>query len=328
MQPWFIRCQQLGINEIRGFSLNPNDVFWFEDFMRQLAYREGLGAIFADDLLRAMDELEGELPDELITLGRHMEFAFGFPAHREGRFWDEEPLPFWVISAMMYASETRDPTIGGHHSSLLLADFVLADRELSQRQFRLLSEKVWGYPDALEPTFDHKAPVAVWSQHQHMLIDSFPLCDFAFPRIVAPPESRDEWVAAHDLTGDLDIDLRLFAAVTGETLTRQDANRIAERAFTLERAMLARAGRQRQMEEQWLAPHFKLPCRADGTSIDEAGFARLLDEYYGERGWDLEYGWPGADSLRRLGLEDVIPMLDDYRRRVALTPAIPVPVLA
>ena len=316
MQQWFIRCKQLGIHEIRGFPLEPNDVFWFQDFMRQLAYRRGLGAVFADDLLRAMDQLEGELPEELISLGRRLEFAFGFPAHREGRFWDEEPLPFWVISAMMYASETRDPTIGGHHGSLLLSDFVLADRELSRRQFRILSEKVWGYADALEPTFEHKAPVAIWSQHQHMLIDSFPLCDFSFPRIIVPPESRDEWRAAEDLTGDLDIDLRLFAAVTGVTLTRAEVTRIAERAFTLERAMLARAGRDRQMEEQWLAPHFKRPCRADGTSIDEAGFSRLLDEYFTARGWDLEYGWPTADTLQRLGLEELIPVLEGCRHQL------------
>ena len=314
MQPWFVRCQQLGVHQIRGFAFDPNDVCWFEQFMRDLAYRRGLGAIFADDLMRAMDELEGELPEELIALGRRLEFAFGFPAHREGRFWDEEPMPFWVISAMMYASETRDPTIGGHHSSLLLADFILADREVSRRQFRILSEKVWGYPDALEPTFEHKAPVAIWSQHQHMLIDSFPLCDFSFPRIIVPPESREEWLATEDLTGDLDIDLRLFAAVTGIELSRAEVFWIAERAFTLERLMLARAGRHRQMEEQWLAPHFMLPCRVDGTSIDPAGFARILDEYLAARGWDLEYGWPQAETLRRLGLEDAIPALEAYRR--------------
>jgi aldehyde:ferredoxin oxidoreductase len=322
MQPWFVRCQQLGVHQIRGYTFDPNDVYWFEQFMRDLAYRRGLGALFADDLMRAMDELEGELPEELIALGRRLEFAFGFPAHREGRFWDEEPLPFWVISAMMYASETRDPTIGGHHSSLMLADFVLADHEVGRRQLRILSEKVWGDPDALEPTFEGKAPVAIWSQHQHMLIDSFPLCDFSFPRIIVPPESREEWLAAEDLTGDLDIDLRLFAAVTGIELSRAEVFWIAERAFTLERLMLARAGRHRQMEEQWLAPHFMLPCRVDGTSIDPEGFARILDEYLAARGWDLEYGWPTAETLRRLGLEDAIPTLEAYRReRTRLIPS-------
>ena len=312
MQPWFIRCRQLGIDQIRGFPIEPDDVFWFEAFMHQLANRQGLGQIFAEDLRRAMDDLEGEIPDELIRLGRELEFNFGFPAHREGRFWDEEPLPFWVISAMMHASTSRDPSIGTHQSSLLLAEFLIADRELARRQFRLLSEKVWGYPDALEPTFENKAPVAIWSQHQHMLIDSLPMCDFAFPQLMRPMDSIETWRNTEDIVGDLDLDLRLLAAVTGVEMTRQELTRAAERAFTLERAMLARAGRGRHMEEG-LAPHFKLPCRADGTLIDEAGFSRLLDEYYSARGWDLEFGWPQADQLRELGLEEVIPELDERR---------------
>jgi aldehyde:ferredoxin oxidoreductase len=313
MQPWLIRCKELGVHQIRGFPIHPNDVFWFEAFMRELAYRAGLGALFAEDLVRAMDELEGELPQELIKLGRELEFGFGFPAHREGRFWDEEPLPFWVISAMMYASESRDPTIGTHQSGLLHADWVLADRDLARRQFRRLSEQVWGYPDALEPTFENKAPVAIWCQHQHMLIDSLPLCDFAFPQLTRPIENREAWQQLEDVSGDLDLGLRLFGAVTGVEMSRPDMMQMAERAFTLERLMLARAGRGRKMEET-LAPHFKLPCRADGTLIDAAGFSGLLDEYYSTRGWDLEFGWPQADRLRQLGLEEAIPELEGRRR--------------
>jgi aldehyde:ferredoxin oxidoreductase len=313
MQPWFIRANQLGIHQIRGFPIKPDDVFWFDAFLNQLAYREGLGAIFAEDMRRAMDELEGELPDELIDLGRRLEFDFGFPAHREGRFWDEEPLPFWVVSAMMHISESRDPTIGSHQSSLLHAEFMLTDRELARRQFRRLSDKVWGYSDALEPTFDKKAPVAIWSQNQHMLIDSLPMCDFAFPQLVRPFESVEDWRSAEDISGDLDLDLRLFAAVTGVEMTREEMTRVAERAFTLERAMLARAGRGRAMEEG-MARHFKLPCRADGTLIDEAGFSRLLDEYYTARGWDLERGWPQPEGLHALGLQDVTPELERLRR--------------
>ena len=305
MQPWFIRCRQLGIDDIRGFAIEPEDACWFGGFMHQLAHRQGLGGLFADDLPRAMDELEGELPEELVRLGRELAFDFGFPAHREGRLWDEEPLPFWVISAMMHASEGRDPTIGAHQSSLLLAGFMLADREAALRQFRRLSEEVWGYPDALEPTFDNKAPVAIWSQNQHMLIDSLPLCDFAFPQLVRPMDDPDEWRTTQEFVGDLDADLRLLNAVTGCAFTRDDLDRIAERAAALERALLAREGRGRKMEQETLAPHFQLPCRADGTLIEEMGFSRLLDEYYAARGWDLEWGWPTPELLHRLGLEEV-----------------------
>jgi len=119
-----------------------------------------------------------------------------------------------------------------------------------------------------------------------------------------------------DVSGDLDLDLRLMAAVTGMDVTRADLFRIAERGFTLERALLARAGRTRRMEEDTLGPHFQLPCRADGTSIDEAGFARLLDEYFAARGWDLELGWPQDDQLRAMGLGDVAVELDERRREL------------
>ena len=66
--------------------------------------------------------------------------------------------------------------------------------------------------------------------------------------------------------------------------------------------------------EEGLAPHFELPCRADGTLIDEAGFSGMLDEYYSARGWDLELGWPQSDRLIELRLEGVIPELDRNRK--------------
>lgn len=316
MQPWFIRCRELDVHQIRGFPLAPDDAAWMEDLVLGLAHRQGLGAIFADDLCRAMDELEGELPDELIELGRRLEFHFGFPAHREGRFWDEEPLPFWVISAMMHVSESRDPTIGAHQSSLLLAELVMDDPERALPRLRAVAARVWGNPEAFEPTFDNKAPVAIWSQDQHLLLDSLPLCDFAFPQLVRSMASREEWEQCDDIIGDLDMDRRLLEAVTGESFSREDLTRAAERGFTLERAMLARAGRQRGMEEA-LAEHFKLPCRADGTSIDEAGFARLLDEYYSARDWDLELGWPTPELLQRLGLDGLIAELEQLRAQHA-----------
>jgi aldehyde:ferredoxin oxidoreductase len=215
MQPFFFRCIELGISEIRGYPLKPDDRVWFEGFMHDLAERRGLGDLFAEDLVRAMDELEGELPPELIALGRELEFGFGYPAHREGRFWDEEPLPFWVFSAMMYASETRDPTIGTHQSGLLLAEWVLYDAAEARPKLSRVADSVWGLPDAFEPTFEGKAPVAVWIQNQHILIDTLPLCDFAFPQLTRPIEDHVTWRSIENPVGDLDFDRRVLCAVTG-----------------------------------------------------------------------------------------------------------------
>ena len=314
MQPWLMRCAELGIHAIREHEIEPDDSAWFGSFMRQLACAEGLGALFAHGLRRAVDELEGELPTELILLGQELEFNFGFAAHREGRFWDAEPSPFWIISAMMHVGESRDPTIGTHMSSMLLANMMLLDRDVALRQFRALAEKVWGCAEALQPTYENKAPVAVWSQNQHMLIDCLPLCDFGFPMLVRPFDSREQWQQELDICGDLDIDRRLFRAVTGKDWSRQELDAAAERAFNLERIMLARAGRSRSVEEAYLASHFKLPCRDDGTLVDDAGFARLLDEYFNARGWDPQDGWPQEELLSRLGLDDAVPEIRESRR--------------
>ena len=48
MHPWFVRCVQLGVRRIRGHALAPENPAWFHAFMEQLAYRQGLGALFAD----------------------------------------------------------------------------------------------------------------------------------------------------------------------------------------------------------------------------------------------------------------------------------------
>ena len=213
--------------------------------MHDLAHRRGLGDLFAEDLLRAMDELEGELPAELIRLGRELEFGFGFPAHREGRFWDEEPLPFWVISAMMYASESRDPTIGTHQSALLLADWVLMDAPEARRKFRRVAEKAWGLPDAFEPTFEGKAPVAVWIQNQHLLIDTLPLCDFAFPQLMRRSATTRRGARTRTSAATWTSTGGCLPRSPGLDYSRAELTRVAERAFTLERSLLARAGRGR-----------------------------------------------------------------------------------
>ena len=73
--------------------------------------------------------------------------------------------------------------------------------------------------------------------------------------------------------------------------------------------------------EMQLAGHFMPPCRADGTSIDAAGFARLLDEFYLERGWDLEFGWPDNALLSALGLDEVAAELTRLREDTRRAPS-------
>jgi aldehyde:ferredoxin oxidoreductase len=235
-------------------------------------------------------------------LAEALEFAYGFPAHREGRIWDPEPLPFWIVSALMYATESRDPTICTHTSFLHLAELYLDNKEVFLSKLKPIAAKLWGSEKSIEPSFEHKAQLAIWCQHRHIILDSLPLCDFAFPRLIKPFKSREEWLAAEEIYGDLDIEAKLLSACTGIEYSTEDLEIMAERIFNLERMILVeKFGRNREIDEI-VAAHFKLPCSTNGTSITIQEFEKLLTEYYQARGWHKETGKPLPETLRRLRL--------------------------
>ena len=185
-----------------------------------------------------------------------------------------------------------------------MAELQLAYGETALKKFRTLSSKVWNDSRALEPNFENKAPVAIWCQRKHFLIDSLTMCDFAFPKLIKYYPHERAWLDDDDILGDLELDRRLLSVVTGKNFSSQELNAAADRGISIERCMLARAGRTRELEEK-LASHFELPCRDDGTRISSEDFLVLMDQYYDARGWDKKYGWPLANSLHRLDLSDV-----------------------
>jgi aldehyde:ferredoxin oxidoreductase len=209
---------------------------------------------------------------------------------------------------LMYASESRDPTIGTHSACFLLADLYIKYGDLALRKFRQLSEDLWGSDQGLEPNYEHVVPVTMWAQHQHIAIDSLPLCDFVFPRTIGGFKSEEEWLESEGTDHDIELGARLISACTGVDYTDEELESVGERVFNIERSMLAEFGRDRALDAS-IEPHFELPCKTDGTCLDEPLFNDLLDQYYKYRGWDLERGWPTRRTLESLGLEDAADRL-------------------
>ncbi len=306
LQPWFVRCTELGLQEFEGSKILPRDACWFYNLLQSIAYRRRMGDHLAEGMRRFIYHLKNKIPEELIRLGNALEFAYGFPAHREGRIWNSEPLPFWIVSALMYATETRDPAIGTHSSFLHLAELFIYDRELFLTKLKPIAAKLWGSEKAIEPSFEDKTQVTIWCQHRHIMLDSLPLCDFSFPRLLKPFKDMEWWSNADDVYGDLDVEAHLLSACTGFDISNAELEKIAERTFNLERMILVKKfGRNRKTDEM-VAPHFELPCKTDGTNISLKEFRELLDHYYQYRGWDPVTGIPTNDKLRQLGLEECV----------------------
>jgi aldehyde:ferredoxin oxidoreductase len=305
LQSFLIACTQQGIDRLAGETLKPTDALWLYDLYRDIAYRKTeLGDILAEDLRRAADKLKPQLNDELMRVAQALEFAFGFPAHREGRLWDPEPDPFWRVSMLRYATANRDPTIGGHSTFLFWAYIFLDDKELYYQKFNPLAKRLFGTEEAIQPGFKDKDKVALWCTQRHIMIDCLPLCDMAFPRTIRPFDTKEAYLKADDIYGDVDIEAKLFSLVTGVDMTTEEMEIAGERIFNVERAMAVRCGRDRSIDSL-IEPHFELPCESDDTKLDKAEFDQAMTDYYTTLGWDINTGVPTKEKLQQLGLLDV-----------------------
>jgi aldehyde:ferredoxin oxidoreductase len=112
-------------------------------------------------------------------------------------------------------------------------------------------------------------------------------------------------------------------------------DRAGERIFNLNRAILLREGRKGREddyvpESQYIEreepvydafgmfnPDLFLPGAGDevisvkGKALKREGFARMLNEYYGLRGWDAATGFFKKKTLEELDLADLIELLGE-----------------
>jgi aldehyde:ferredoxin oxidoreductase len=104
----------------------------------------------------------------------------------------------------------------------------------------------------------------------------------------------------------------LYSAVVGAELGPEELNRAGERAFNLYKVLNVREGFGRADDafpEAWLHPL----ATPDGLHMltdyyrmhvfTAADIHRLLDDYYEERGWDVEHGVPTREKLSDMGID-------------------------
>jgi aldehyde:ferredoxin oxidoreductase len=92
--------------------------------------------------------------------------------------------------------------------------------------------------------------------------------------------------------------------VTGMNLTPEEALRLGERVYNLERLLLARSGITRARDVV-ADRFFEEPVKTGphtGQKLSRPHFEAMKDEYYELRGWDLKSGLPRKEKLDDLGL--------------------------
>ena len=312
MVPWLRRCHQEGLlPSVDGLAFDLNSAHFWDALFRKIAYREGLGDALAEGTVRAAKLLgmgEKFLP-EFFT-------AWGFAGHWDGRgdHGNMIVFPFWLVTALQWAVASRDPLSSGHgyaenvmkRSALFCAEDCLDWETLAD-----VGARVYGTRDAVHPTSGYRAKAfpAVWEGRRSVMKDSLTLDDKVFPRIYSK-NAPDHFARAGDMDGP-SFEYHMFRLATGLDLSEGDFERLAERAFNLERALHVRNwNRSRQLDEQ-VIPCFERmenwvnPFVGTRQKLDRARFAALLDEYYQLRGWAVDTGRPMQAKLLELGLDDV-----------------------
>ena len=317
IMPWLRACQQEGsLARLDDTPIDLDDIRFWAETLRKIAYREGVGDVLAEGGRRAAEML-GAGQD---TVGKL------YPAWGQAGHWDGHGdhgnfvfFPFWLVPALQWALDSRDPIASGHgYASALMRACPLnrRDKSLSWEAMGEIGRKVYGTPEPLDPRSGYgpdKAIAAAWHIGRSVLKDSLGLDDYMFPRLFSL-STPDGLARAGEVIGP-SFEYWLYQAATGTQLSEEEMHLAAERAHNLERALLVRdAGRSRTDDES-VIPYFSEPENfvnpylGAPQRLDADRFRALLDEFYRRKGWDSKTGVPTAARLNELGLEDVTKAL-------------------
>lgn len=286
-------------------------------FIRAVAYREGEGDIWAEGTSRAADKLG--LSDYAWKTHKH-----GYAPHWDGRYLQHVKSPVWIVSALGWATQGRDPYNQQHgyverYTSHITEwapfgegtgkkDFPtwFMDKTISYREACEAGAKIYGARNANEgwdkPELGYvdKEYVATWHEKRAIMKCSIPVCDRQFPLLYDSTQP--------DNIGDIDAEVRLFNAVVGTNWTLDDMHKACERTFNVMRALHVRQGRTRAHDES-IIPYFQQPANWPDEpapqELDARKFKELLEKYYKLHGWDTATGYPTRAKLEEMGLRDV-----------------------
>jgi len=116
----------------------------------------------------------------------------------------------------------------------------------------------------------------------------------------------------------------LYSAVTGIKIGGHELKMAGERAWNIFKALNVREGFSRKDDKfppKWFEPlkdgdkQIFLKDNYKTEVLTKENAEKLLDDYYEERGWDIEKGIPTREKLEELGLNDIA---DDLANREML----------
>jgi aldehyde:ferredoxin oxidoreductase len=318
MVPWLIACQKAGlIADINGRAMDWRSPAFWAAFLHAIAYRQGMGDALAEGGWAAARTLGlGE------DLARDRYPGWGYAAHGDGREEGGVTFPFWLVSALQWLADTRDPFNSGHgylwaagvagHAAGLGSE---GERKAALDRLGALGQRVYHSPEAVDPRggYEGKAYAGYYQTLRAVIKDCVPV-DGHFPLIYRQNAPDGAWRLDGECLGEIEgpsVEYHLFRAGTGVAWSEEEFEQAAQRVCTLERALQVRHWARDRRTDEMVLPYFEEtelgqnPFLGQRYGLDREQFKPVVDEFYALHGWDAENGWPTQQRLQELGLEDV-----------------------
>jgi aldehyde:ferredoxin oxidoreductase len=294
---------------------------FLEAIIKKICSKEGFGAVLAEGAWRA-SKICGEKSHAIAK-------EFMTKSGRSGAAYSPK---VFIPSTLIYATEPRPFIAELHEIQEPFTKWAMwymskgEDSYVSTEVLRKIGNKFWGSEKAVDfSTYEGKALAAIKIQNRQFAKEALILCDFTWPLF------DDASTADH--VGDSSLESQLLSAVTGRRIDEAGLDKIGERIFVLNRAIVLREGRNGREDDNLPEFHFLereepisdgfgmrnpelfLPGKDDeiisrkGKAVDREKFEQLKDEYYQLRGWDISTGLLKKDSLEKIDLEEVIKPL-------------------
>jgi aldehyde:ferredoxin oxidoreductase len=319
---WLGRCYQEGIlgEQETGLPLSKIGSSEFIDtLIRKICLREGFGDVLARGTIKAAGIVgKGSkelIADSVITRGNDL------------TMYDPR---LYIATALLYATEPRKPIQQLHEIVGLLHYFnkqaETVSEALSAEAIDDIAEKFWGSHAAADySTVEGKALAAKKIQDRTYAKESLVLCDMNWPILV--------WTSGDGKIriGDPAIESQIFSAITGRETDEKGLNKLGERIFNLQRAILLREGWGGRTGDRLMDAFYEIPIQTarfnpdcmvpgkggepvsrKGLVVEREKFENLKSEYYELRGWDVPSGLLPVMKLQELELTD---LADDLGKR-------------
>ncbi len=321
---WLHRAHSGGVvsQEHTGLAVeNIGSREFFQSLAESIVERKGFGDILAEGTIRAAHSLGRggiALLDGIVE-------GSGFSADLyNGRLF--------ITNALFHATDPTSPMSQLHEVCYPLFKWVLwyaSDGGMSPvdtSTLRAIAKRFWRREDAVDfSQYEGKGDVARIIQNRSYAKETLVACDFFYP--VITPEGVEDHI------GDPGIESRLLSAVTGCDYDEGGYLELGERVYNLTRAIQVREGHAGRKADRLPEFNFIEPFDIDtiyfgifnpesilpgpdgelisrkGAVIDRDKFEKMLNEFYRARGWDEASGLQKAETLRRVGIPEVIPEL-------------------